>query len=161
MTSDVGKSLYSWVTIETMIAFIAVIGVVVTYEMRPLEMAPRLDGVSYTEAPRTVVIFVRSNCHFCSESMPFYRELAAARSHGQNFRLVVASDEAVQETNRYLAKNDLAVDRVCSVAIDHAGVSGTPTIWIVDDKGALLGRWLGRQSPQGVMEINSALNLRS
>jgi peroxiredoxin len=118
----------------------------------PGEQAPAIAGLPYAGARRTAVLFVRSTCHFCTESMGFYRELAKGR------RVVAISNDAPDVLDRYLTDNGLTVPRATVARGAWAKLSGTPTIVVVDAAGRVVKSWVGALSPDGQRDLIATLN---
>lgn len=116
------------------------------------EQAPAIAGVSYAGAKRTAVLFVRSSCHFCTESMAFYRSLAAQH------RVVAISSEPLENLGTYLSENDLAVPRATVTQREWSKLSGTPTIVVVDGAGKVVQSWLGSLSQAQERDVMASLN---
>lgn len=113
--------------------------------------------VQLNENGATLVAVVRSTCHFCTESMPFYKEVAA----GSTVRLVVVSDEPETVTQTYLAAHDIRAAQIISALPSALGVSGTPTIFAVDSRGVIRAREVGKLLADKQQRIVSVLaNLR-
>lgn len=105
---------------------------------------PRWQFLGSARSSNVVLIFVRSQCHFCTASMPFYRQLASlARSVGTRF--IVLSPEPIPVTVKYLSEQGLSVDDVEQVQTSVSfAISGTPTLIVADRTDHVLGSWLGR-----------------
>jgi peroxiredoxin len=110
------------------------------------------EGVSFEEADRTIVLVLRSTCIFCTESMPFYRELSARRN-SKKLRIVALSPEPVKVLNDYLQKHSFAVD----FAGPHSGAEiatrATPTLVLVARGGRVEKSWLGKLNEQQVSDL--------
>ena len=102
------------------------------------EQAPAIAGVSYAGAKRTAVLFVRSSCHFCTESMPFYRDLVKGGG-----RLIAIGPEPPEALLGYLEEHDLAVRGVTIGRGSWPKLTGTPTLIIVDGSGRVERTWVG------------------
>jgi hypothetical protein len=120
-------------------------------EIKVGDSAEALPGVSYA-APLTLVMYVRSSCHFCTESMSFYHSLTAGRFN--DVKIIAVSPEDVSVTQKYLHDHDVVTDQVVS----HRGrIGGTPTLVGVDSKGIVRRVWAGAQTTSGEQEIRAAL----
>lgn len=119
----------------------------------PGEQAPAIAGLPYAEAKRTAVLFVRSTCHFCTESMPFYRELAK-----DGRRVVAISGDSREVLDRYLTDNGLTIPRATVARGDWTKLTGTPTIVVVDAAGRVVKSWVGLLSPEGQRDLIATLN---
>ncbi|HZS60320.1 MAG TPA: thioredoxin-like domain-containing protein [Gemmatimonadaceae bacterium] len=123
------------------------------------ESAPHLEAVQYSDSGRTLLMFVRSTCHFCTESMEFYRRIADSQAHrsGQ-LKLVAVSIDSPSVTEAYLHDNHLVVDQVVSYTIEsEIKVSATPTLIAVDRTGTVEGLWVGKKPASGEKDIEAAL----
>jgi hypothetical protein len=115
-----------------------------------------LPGVKASET--TAVLFLSSKCHFCTESAPFYKTLAAfIREHSIRIRVVAAMPEPPNTAHEYLAKLGIPVDSVVQVEPGSTAVGGTPTLLLVDRKGRVTREWVGILSAEKRSEVLSQL----
>jgi hypothetical protein len=118
------------------------------------EAAESLPAIDYGQADRTVVLYVRSTCKYCTASMPFYRHLNETIGKGGHTRLVVVSIEDPDVTRGYLQANDLQV----SDRVQHVGkANATPTLLVVGRDGKIGGVWVGKQPPEEERSILAML----
>lgn len=87
------------------------------------------------------MLAVSSTCHFCSESAPFYKTLASNKG---DTRIVAVLPQSIEEGKKYLEKLGVMVDDVKQVALDEIGVSGTPSVLLVDNSGVVKNVWFGK-----------------
>jgi len=123
------------------------------------ENAPSFANLSYNGAPRTVLLFVKSSCVFCTDSMSFYRELGQSAGHraGQ-YRIVAASIESESDTRVYLRSHGVEVDQIVSFSLqDNVKVPVTPTLMVVNSRGTVEHMWVGFQRQDGQRKIVSSL----
>jgi hypothetical protein len=111
------------------------------------EALPAFPGVDYAAADRTLLLFVRSTCRFCTASMPFYAriEQAVRRGH-ERVRLVAVSSDTRDELDGYLHQHAVQVDQTVPVDVEAAGrlkIRGTPTLVLADRQGVVLETWVG------------------
>lgn len=120
----------------------------------PGDRLPALEGVEYSRAAKTIVLFVGTHCQYCINNMDFYRLLAeeAARTSGA-LQLVVAGPEPVPTLNAFLRQYALDVDGVVSVSAGQVRVLGTPTLVLADRNGVVKRVWVGQQGPTGRAQI--------
>ena len=138
--------------------------IVLPAQQPPYAAGERLTGLSdvdFAAAPQTVVLFVRSSCHFCELSMPFYKALSNSplRKNGA-FRLVVASTESPAATREYLKQNQVAVDQIVDVPLGRTKIHGTPTLLLVDRTAAVVKSWMGLLPRSGEEELMNRLSAR-
>ena len=112
----------------------------------PPEPGERIKGSSalaFQSSRKTILLLTASTCHFCSESMPFYRRVSSAvRPHGT--RMIGLSWEPVERNAAYLSSHGVEVDGVISAAQTSLTVHATPTLLLVDHEGRVLKVWSGR-----------------
>jgi len=100
------------------------------------------EPVTFASHERTALLFLSSQCRFCTESMPFYAELSKVRRSGQ-LQLVAAGYEEQRSLAEYVAAHGVAVDHAVSIEPGHFKFPGTPSIVLVDSSGRVLGQWNG------------------
>jgi len=97
--------------------------------------------VDWKQSNQTLVLAVSSTCHFCSESAPFYKTLASNKG---DTRIVAVLPQSIEEGRKYLAKLGVMVDDVKHLPLEQIGVSGTPSVILVDNSGVVKNFWLGK-----------------
>jgi|SRR5579863_4018303 len=112
----------------------------------------QLAGADWQTAPVSVLLQLSSTCRFCNESMPFYRQLMAARqTAGAKVPVIVASADAVAVMRQHLQEQQLAVDKVLH-SRDTFG-TGTPTVYVVDSKGVVKRAFVGKLDAAGEKQL--------
>lgn len=97
--------------------------------------------INFGDAPGALVIWVRSGCRYCTESMDFYRRLVAApRRH----RIVVMGSEKADVLDKYVAAHNLHPDAVVSASRKAVRLPATPIVVLVNSSGAIERVWRGR-----------------
>lgn len=115
----------------------------------------KLPGADWQSAPVSVLLQISSTCHFCNDSMPFYRQLVAARqAAGAKVPVIVASADAVAVMQQHLADQQVSVDKVLHSRLEGFGTV-TPTVYIVDSKGMVRRVFVGELDPSGEKELLS------
>ncbi|HEX8070987.1 MAG TPA: hypothetical protein VF546_13610 [Pyrinomonadaceae bacterium] len=100
-----------------------------------------LSGVEWSKNGRTLLLALSTTCHFCSDSAPFYRQLIKERG---GVHLVAVLPQPVAEGQKYLDRLGLSVDEVKQAPLASLGVSGTPTLFLIDNNGTVLNTWFGQ-----------------
>jgi hypothetical protein len=118
---------------------------------------PTAWHVETANAAPVVVAVIRSTCHFCTDSMPFYRQLAATTSRGRRIHLVAVSDEPPEVTKGYLSAHGVDAAQIVSAPRDTLLVSGTPTLFGLDRKGVVRVREVGRLSDERRQQFFNAV----
>lgn len=121
----------------------------------PGDVLPNLPGLTFREADRTLVLFINSNCQFCTASMPFYRELIERRNQAKaSVAIVAATREPVERLATYLAAHGLIVDK--RVALGESSpfrLTVTPAVLQVDSGGTVERLWIGKLERVNESEI--------
>jgi hypothetical protein len=114
---------------------------------------PEISGYSWNKTP-TLVLALRKGCHYCEESMPFYRRLLAMQQAGQlNARLVALFPDDSTDVTELMESQKLAIPAFPAIHLDAFRVSGTPTLILVDQNGRVVKPWIGRQDVAGENDV--------
>jgi thioredoxin-related protein len=96
---------------------------------------------------KTLLLVLSTSCHFCTESAPFYRTLVAKTQNEQQLHVAAIFPQSVEEGREYLSSLGIIVADVLNVPRQSFEVKGTPTLILVDDKGAVVNSWTGKLAP--------------
>lgn len=97
-------------------------------------------------AAKTVVLFIHPSCRYCTQSMPFYRRLVTEAEKRQQHVTVRALSTVDEPLLRgYLAEHALA-RMAAARAQAPPGVTGTPTLLVLDRDGHALTSFTGALS---------------
>ena len=86
---------------------------------------------------RTLVLALSTQCHFCTESAPFFQRIRKETS--KNLKMVAVLPQPVSESHKYLEGEGVQVDDVRQAPLTTIGVRGTPTLLLVDNVGSVQG----------------------
>lgn len=103
-----------------------------------------LPGIDWSKTTRTIVLALSTTCHFCSESAPFYQNLA--RQKPANIGLIAVLPQPVEDSRNYLNKLGVRTTDVIQSSLSSIGASGTPTLLLVDNNGSITASWVGKLS---------------
>ncbi len=103
-----------------------------------------LPGIDWNKSARTVVLALSTTCHFCTESAPFYQNLAQQKPG--NVSLIAVFPQPVQDSRNYLNKLGVRTTDVVQSSLSSIGASGTPTLLLVDNNGSITASWVGKLS---------------
>jgi hypothetical protein len=117
-----------------------------------------LPDVDWNYNGKTLVMALSTKCHFCTESAPFYQRVAQERSRNLNLRLVAVFPQQSAESEEYLKGLGVAVDEVKQSELGQFGVSGTPTLILLNNHGIVENSWLGRLNDDKESEVLRLLN---
>ncbi|HEX7318585.1 MAG TPA: thioredoxin family protein [Pyrinomonadaceae bacterium] len=117
--------------------------------------AVAVSGVDWEKNGKTLLLVLSTTCHFCTQSGPFYQRLV--KEHG-DAKLVGLVPQSASEGQSYLKGLGVEVDDVRQASLGDLGVSGTPTLILVDGKGVAADIWVGALSPNRENEVVSRLS---
>jgi len=119
---------------------------------------PALPGYSWDGHSQILLLALRKGCHFCEDSMPFYRELLKAEKGGRSkAHLVSVVPDGEMDATRLLHDAQLDVPMVASFQLQRLHVSSTPTLVLVDGNGSVEKVWVGEQDAAGQQAILDAI----
>ena len=113
-----------------------------------------LPGIDWSKRA-TLVLAISTSCHFCTESAPFYRDLAQAHN---GIRLMAVLPQPIEVGKHYLDTLGVQVDEVLQAPLNEINVKGTPTLLLVNREGTVVGKWVGRLPAEKEAQVQYALN---
>jgi thioredoxin-related protein len=113
-----------------------------------------LPDVDWAKNGQTLILALSTTCHFCTESGPFYQRVAKERA---GTRLIALMPQSVEESRQYLNKLGIEVSEVRQSQTGALGVTGTPTLILVNNEGAVINSWVGRLPAEKEAEVLSNL----
>jgi hypothetical protein len=119
--------------------------------LAPGDQLQPIAGVDLTKSQRTLVMAIQSSCHFCTESMTFYRELS--RQKGASTRLVVVAPDDPAAAKQYVASHGFSPDAIATSDLPAMNVAGTPTLLLVNPSGVIERVWMGKLTPAREKEV--------
>lgn len=114
-----------------------------------------LSGMDWQRSENTLLMVLSTNCHFCSESSPFYQRLAQERVGGKEVRLVAVLPQPPAESEKYLAEHGINVDEIRQSTPGAVYAKATPTLILVDRTGAVVQSWVGKLPAEKEAEVIS------
>lgn len=123
----------------------------------------QLRGVSWNAHKQTLVLALRPGCEFCERSAPFYRSLVRLEGQGAaRFRIVAALPGDPAEGRAFLAGEGLSsVESAFVDSLASVGISGTPTLVLVNNHGRVTRVWVGLLSSGEEKSVERAVGLKS
>jgi hypothetical protein len=116
-----------------------------------------LPGFDWTRSERTLVMALSVNCHYCTESAPFYQQLTAEVSKHPNTHLLSVLPQTTEAGRKYLSELGITIEDVRQVPLNAVGVAGTPTLILVDKEGTVKRVWVGKLPESAQSEVISQL----
>jgi hypothetical protein len=114
-----------------------------------------VPGIHFPEQQESLVLGISANCHFCKDSLPFYRKLPAEASGKVHVIAVLPQPQSEAET--FVKDAGLTGTQVVSANLASIGVIGTPTLLLLDGAGKVKSVWIGEQDQAGQQKILAAL----
>lgn len=118
-------------------------------------------GTSLAELPikwdanqQTLLLALSNTCHFCTESASFYQKLA--QNKGQTHMIAVLPQPS-EDGRQYLQKLGVSVDEIRQLPLNKVGVTGTPTLLLVDSTGVVKKSWIGKLPADQEVAVLDAL----
>ena len=109
-------------------------------------------------SPKAVVLALSTNCHFCTESAGFYRELSL-QCHQRHVPIIAVLPQEIAASQSYLASEGVTVDEVRQAQLSDLRVDGTPTLVIVDGNGIVKKVWYGKLPSNKEKEVLDEISL--
>lgn len=127
---------------------------------RPYQRGERIEKVGGLEtdgSSATLLLVVRSTCHFCAESVPFYHRLLEQAAKKQVRAVAVVYDRA-DVGSAYVAASGLRVQQVVALERNELlRVTGTPTLILLDKSGTVVNSWVGKLASDLETEVIEAV----
>ncbi len=124
------------------------------------EQYAALKGAVPAGASRALVVAVSPTCHFCNDSLPFYKHLVDERNQkGSAVKFVAAvpsEDSKAPESEKFINAG-VQPDSVVHLDFSSIKVPGTPTLMLVDNNGKVLNVWVGKLDEGGEKEVLKTL----
>lgn len=115
-----------------------------------------LPGIDWKNSDLNLVLALSTGCHFCDESAGFYKRLIpTANSHG--VQVLAVLPQPLSEGRTYLDSLGVSAPKVLESPLTVIGVSGTPTLLLLDRKGQIQKAWVGKLTPEGEQQVFSSL----
>jgi hypothetical protein len=112
-----------------------------------------LSGVDWEKGGKTLLMVLSTNCRYCTESAPFYQQLAQRRGGREDVRIIAVLPQNIGEAQKYLSDHGITVDEIRQAAPAAALARATPTLIIVDRTGSAVESWVGKLPPEKETEV--------
>ena len=118
----------------------------------------RLPGFTPGSAQSTLVLVLSSQCQYCLDDLPFYKQLSAFRkSSGDSIHLVAVLPERTSSAREFLNNAGMGADDVLSMTPRRLGVQLLPTLLLLDREGKLEQFWVGELNRNQQEEVLAVL----
>jgi hypothetical protein len=110
-----------------------------------------LNYIDAEAADKTLLLFVRSGCKFCTESMGFYSHLIddIKNARTNHVRVIVVTSDDNSTAAEYLKSHAVQVDQVVADMFPPPKVWATPTVVIAGPDGLVRNAWTGKLNAGG------------
>lgn len=123
----------------------------------PLGKLIPINGVDWKKNKKTLVMYISSTCHFCKESEPFYKRFLKDTASGE-VKFMAVMPQPVEEAKDYLKTSGLQIEDVYNAQLGSIGVTGTPTLLLIDENGIVSEIWKGKLSSDKELEVLNKLS---
>ena len=109
-----------------------------------------IPGINWNENKQTLLLAISSNCRYCTESAGFYKRLL---SETADTKIVAVMPQEAAQARQYLTNHEIQLNDIKQLGLGSLGVTGTPTLILVDTNGVVIGWWVGKLSPTQEAEV--------
>lgn len=153
--------------IAIIVAVAVFLTVIVRNQFFPRKLAPpgsatpqvgstvSLPGIHFPAQKDSLLLGISTTCHYCRDSLPFYKELSSELQGKVNVIAVLPQDQATAEA--FVKAGGLTSTQVVSANLANLGINATPTLVIVDSKGKVKSASLGELDPVRQKQMIAAL----
>src|SRR6266851_1984352 len=100
-------------------------------EVKAGDQLPGLPAYNWKAHDRTLVLALRSGCHFCEASMPFYRKLAQLEQSSQiGVHLVAVFPDDPTIVRQVVETQQLTIEVVPGIELGQVKAQATPTLML-------------------------------
>ena len=123
-------------------------------------MSLSLPNLDWKTDQQTVLLVLSKNCHYCTESGPFYRRLVQQAATNNHNRVIAAFPQDVTTGRNYLTSLDISIDEIMQVSPVSVGTPATPTLVLLDNRGVIKDVWVGKLSSEKEAEVLARLTVQ-
>lgn len=116
-----------------------------------------VPDVDWAKNQQTMLVVLAPGCHFCSESAPFYKKLLQETQKRGQTKMMAVFPQGSSGDQKYMQDMGVPVDEVKFASLDSLGVTGTPTLLLVNSEGVVTDLWVGQLAPDKEQEVLSRL----
>jgi thioredoxin-related protein len=115
-----------------------------------------LPDANFAAKDKTLIMALKKDCRFCTESSEFYRKVTALAGE-KNVQVIAVFPHSTADGQEYLKQINVAVEDKRQADFAALNVSGTPTLILTDKNGDIQKVWLGKLSPEKETEVINSL----
>lgn len=129
-------------------------------ESGPVFLAALLPNVQWAKATRTAVLVLRSDCHYCQQSLPLHRKILSwSQQHPRSLQVIAVFSEPKTQAEAALRLEKLDIRDIEIADMAPARVYGTPALLIADQTGRVVERYDGAVSTDKQPQVLAALGI--
>jgi hypothetical protein len=128
-----------------------------THQQSTLQGRRLAANIDWTRSDRTLVLALQVRCRYCADSIGFYRTLVP-KAANQGIRVVGIFPDDTLEAEEYLRHSELVIPEILRSSLASLGITGTPTILLVNKEGIVDKMWEGKLPPMAEKQVFEALN---
>lgn len=110
---------------------------------------------TWSSSQGTLVLGLQTTCHFCTDSAPFFRKLI--RSVPREVRTIAVLPQSHEAAQHYLDGLGVHVDSIQQAPLAAIGITGIPTLLLVNNLGIVKNVWVGELDSYGQSSVLSAV----
>ena len=118
-----------------------------------------LPGVHFPAHRDSLVLGISATCHFCRNSLPFYKQLTAQLQN--KVKVVAVLPQPQSQAQAFVSNGGLVATQVVSHKLAAIGIVNTPTLLIVsgesNGKGKVQSIWVGELDQARQRQLLGAL----
>jgi len=115
----------------------------------------QVSGLSFPRPRASVLLVISTQCHFYQDSLPFYRSLSNNLEGKADLLAVLPQPQP--EAAAYLKAAQVNLAQLATAPPSQLGVSGTPTMLLLDGGGKVQEVWIGRLDETKQAQVRSRL----
>lgn len=105
---------------------------------------PAIEGIKFDATDRTLILALNTGCHFCEESIPFYKRLPTNRTRtGAGIQIVAIFPNETNEARKFLTAANLEFPVLGGQDFAKLRITGTPTLILLNRDGKVQSVWRG------------------
>jgi len=135
---------------------VACTALIKNFILKPSDLQPQPPSIAGTKVSldydwaknnKTLLLVLSETCKFCDDSAPFYKRMVKQFSSGQQVQFLAVFPQPSESATKHLAALGVSIPEVRQVTPSSLGVTGTPTLILVDKNGEVIDSWVGKLSP--------------
>lgn len=119
---------------------------------------PAIEGIKLDATDRTLILALNTGCHFCEESLPFYRRLPTNKSQtAKRTQILAIFPNETDEARKFLTAAKLEFPVFGGQDFAKLRIAGTPTLILLNRDGKVQSVWRGELSASDQDKVLSAV----